>query len=155
MGSSQSNELVGEPNNGSDAIVKFYRTYCKYTGGNGDDVMPITGAKELSKYVSSVMSEAKARLIRDIANDMADKLKIPKLSPKGKSLDDIIQELKTYVPDPRTGKGNKKIWSDKDSSQIAACRTMAEIINHRMQQEIINPKEKPGIICEQVTEIMA
>jgi hypothetical protein len=149
--------LVGDPNT-SDCLANFYRKYCAKTGA-GHDTPHMSGYKlgglaDTEKYASSAMSTAKQQLIKDIASDLAEKIKVPKLNPKGKSLDEVIAELKMHVPDPRKGKGNKKIWSEKEGNQVAACKIMAEVINHRMNEEVINPKGKPGDICEEVAEVM-
>ena len=96
MGSSASSDrsLVGESNSG-DAIVDLYRRYCTRAVSGGEEtphssVQMIGGLPDLENYSSTVMSAAKQQLIKDIADDLAEKIKIPKLSPRGKSLDEVI-----------------------------------------------------------------
>jgi hypothetical protein len=160
MGSSSSK--VGEP---SDAITSWYRAYMAkaraagtYEGGDDSPLVAggfkIGGLPGVEGYGKSIMSSAKQHLIKEIAADMAEKLKIPNLSPRGKTAEEIVEQLKKYVPDPRTGKGNGKTWSDKEASQIKACETMAKIINEHMGTRVIDLRAKPGEICEQVSEIM-
>jgi hypothetical protein len=156
--SSSDESIIGEPNTG-DAILNLYRRYCsKHVSGGHDsplhDTLTMGGLADVEHYESTVMSAAKQQLIKDIASDLAEKIKVPQLSPKGKSLDEIIKQLKTHVPDPRQGKGNGKVWSDKEINQIKACEIMAKVINDRMGTQIINVKSKPGEVCEEVSEVM-
>jgi hypothetical protein len=143
-----------------DSLRIYYTKVAREVYGgssiHGGDDTPITlgGLADTVHYGGAVMSVAKQQLIRDIASDMAEKIKIPKLSPKNKSLDEVVKQLKDFVPDPRQGVGNKKIWSNKDADQVRACTVMAQIINDRMGSKIIDTKAKPGEICENVVEVM-
>lgn len=144
------------------ADIKFANAWKRYcdrvivTGGatplGGDAVLG--GLASTKDYHAGPVSVAKEHLVRDIAHDLAEKLKIPGLNPKGKSLDDIIAQLKTVVPDPRPGKGNKKTWSPIATKQENACKIIGEIINHRMGAEMINLSQGHGAICEDAAEFV-
>jgi len=149
MGNSQSSSLFG-PANTNDAVVNLYRKYatgCSVSGGAELNL------ESLKDYPNSMMSLAKQQLIRDIAADLASELRIPGLNPTNKNISEIVAELKKVVPDPRPG-GNKKSWSAKEPSQLAACKVMAQIINRRMKETVIDETAKPADVCEQVGEIM-
>lgn len=117
-------------------------------------IQKVGGLKDLKEYHASVRSMSQQHLIREIAHDFAERMKIPGMKPAGKSVDELLAEMKHHVPDPRPKVGNKKTWSPKESSQVKACEVLGQIINERMNAQVINLGQKPHEICEDVAEVM-
>ena len=112
----------------------------------------VGGLESLSGYETSIMSQAKRQMIRDIAADLTQRLKVPGVNPSGKSLDQIIDALRKTIPDPRR-KGSARMTTDK-KSQEQTCRVLGQVINERMGNTVINMNDPPAKICDQVAETM-
>jgi hypothetical protein len=114
----------------------------------------IGGLKDVKDYHKSIHTLGVQKLIRGIAEDFEHKLHVPELKTKGKSLEEVVEQLHKHVPDPRPKRGNKKQWSVKEASQVKACETLGEIINDRLGAKVINMNQKPHELCEDVAELM-
>lgn len=123
-------------------------------GGGGGGGGCVGGLDDLKDYGTTVMSRAKRQLIMDIASDLATRLKISSVNPKGKTLDQVITALRQEIPDPRQGKGNDKRMTSNKKFQEQTCRVIGQVINDRMGTEVINVNDPPATICDQVGEIM-
>lgn len=126
-----------------DAFIRLTRV-----SGGGDYVLG--GFDSLDSYKGGAMSAAKRQLVKDIAETLSDKLKIPGLKTKGKKTDDIIAELKKHVPDPRGG----ATLSDKSKTQKRVCQIIGETVNKKFDDDIVNLSSSPAEICHQVSELM-
>lgn len=114
----------------------------------------VGGLDDLKDYGTTIMSRAKRQLIMDIASDLATRLKISSVDPKGKTLDQVIAALRREIPDPRHGKGNDKRMTPNKKFQEQTCQVIGQVINDRMGTEVINVNDPPASICDQVGEIM-
>jgi hypothetical protein len=123
-------------------------------GFDGDDSAAIKKLADVGTHSAALMSKAKQELIKIIASELASGLGIPKVSPKGKSIDQIIDDLIKFLPDPRKVKGNKLTWSASEEKQVRACRAIAEIFNKHVGHEVISLKEPTGKICEKAIEMI-
>lgn len=136
-------------------VRELYKKYLPpgVIGGDENDCC-VGGLEDISKLLPP-LSSARKSLIKDIAVTMGDKLKIPGLSNiKDKNIDEVIDLLRKHVPDPRKGKGNDKVWSDKESNQVKACKIIAEIINEKFGKDIVDLNAKPEEICDSVSELV-
>ena len=111
----------------------------------------VGGMEGLERYENSVMSKAKARLIRDIAHDAATKLKIKGLDPKEKDIQKIVRALSAALPDPT--KDGRKFKADKLIHE-RVCRVMAEVINKNYGTKVVDPKGDLDEVCEGISEVM-
>lgn len=125
--------------------------YKKYSGGRD---LYIGGAMDLKDYLNSPGSETKKKLIYDIAKDFYEKMKFKEVNPEGKSLDQIIADLKEKFPCPDRLRGNNKTFSSLSSNQINACKVMGEILNEKFANQIINLNDDPDTICNNVCEVI-
>lgn len=145
---------------GEEAMAGLY-AQCAGSVTGGSSVRAVSGVQDIKDYANSVMSKAKEQLIRDIARDMKDKLKVEngaktKLSINPDAdLPTLISQLKAAIPDPRT---NGRTWSDKLGSQKSACKKLAQIINNHYGyargETIIDENAAPEEICDKVSEVM-
>jgi hypothetical protein len=108
------------------------------------------GYSALVDYGNSVYSQAKEKLIRGIAEDIASSLKVSsgfaKTSPIGK----VVEKLQKIVPDPRKGKHFVK----NSASQTAVCMSLAKAINKRYGSNMVDVDASPEAICRSVGELM-
>lgn len=138
----------------NDHLVELYKKYGLINKIEGGHECVVGGLADMDKYIGSNISSAKKELIKNIAGDMYDKLKIQGLNPKDKSIDQIVDALKEFIPDPRVGKGNRKIWSDKESNQVKACKIIGEIINNRFNSEVVDVNTSTEELCENISELV-
>lgn len=133
----------------------FYRGAAEHFHGGDSTVgggnYKVGGLKDLADYDSAVISKAKEKLIRDIANAAKKKLDIKSLNPEAKDVNDIVKQFVKSFPDPKrnklTFKGDKKL-------QEKVCRTMADIINKEFATEVIDTKADLPELCEATAEVM-
>ena len=118
---------------------------------HGGREMKMGGMESLGGYEKSHMSRAKAKLIRDIASDVASKLKLKGLDPKEKDLDKLVKALRDAIPDP-TKDGRK--FNKNKSVQERVCRVMAEVINQNYGTKVVDPKGDMEEVCEGISEVM-
>jgi hypothetical protein len=110
----------------------------------------IGGVEDTKAYAGGVLSLAKQQLIRQIAQDFSSKLKIKGVKTDG-DIKDIIKSLKQFVPNP---KENGKTYTSDVAKQKEACKTLANIINEKMGQKIIDSSCPPGELCAKVFETL-
>lgn len=142
---------MGQGESKEHPLEAFYRLHGHpdATGviGAGED-----GFLSADKYGAGVKSRAKREMIKKIAAEMAEKLKLTDLDPKNKTVDQIVEQLRKVIPDPREGKGNGKSWSA--ASAGVACRKIGEILNKSYGVTVVDPNASEHEICEQVAEVM-
>jgi hypothetical protein len=110
----------------------------------------VGGYDSLQDYGNSVFSQAKEKLIRGIARDMASVLKISPSFADNSDLKDVIEKFQKVVPNPQKG---RKIKVDK---QIHAdvCKKFAVVINKNYGMDLINADSSPSEVCKAVTELL-
>jgi hypothetical protein len=115
------------------------------TGGS------ITGGyNSLSDYGNSMFSQAKEKLIRGIAKDVAGVLKISTSFAEKADLKDVIDKFTKIIPDPRK---NRKIKTD-GKIHADVCQKFAVAINHNYKLDLVNKDDSPERICQVVSELM-
>lgn len=111
----------------------------------------VGGVEETQRYHNSVMSLAKQQLIRQIASDFSNKLKLRNIDADASNIADVIKHLEEYVPNPHK---NRKVYPADAKKQENACRVLAEILNKRLGRDVIDPHDKPEALCEKVFETL-
>jgi hypothetical protein len=122
---------------------------CKGSDGvTGGSV--IGGYDSLQDYGNSVFSQAKEKLIRGIARDMAGVLKISPSFADKSDLKDVIEKFQKVVPNPQKG---RKIKVDK-VIHADVCRKFAIVINKNYGMDLINVDSSPAEVCNAITELL-
>lgn len=125
-----------------------YRMSLTYFGGSISEKVS-GGYFSVEKYQDGVISQAKANLIRAIAEDAFEALKI-KPPQASDSIEKIVESLKTKIPHPKSG----KILSKDSTHQRFICETLANAINKRLPRSIIDTTLSPGEVCNNVATYM-
>ena len=108
------------------------------------------GYSGLRSYGGSAHSNSNEKLIRSIAEDMAKVLNISGDFAKKDSLDEVVKKLQQKLPDP--GKG-KWIKSEEDA-HFKICKKLAESINERYGEKLIDKNADHKVICQSVSEVV-
>ncbi len=108
------------------------------------------GYSALEDYGNSMYSETKEKLIRGIATDIAQTLKLKNNWAESLSIKEVVEKLRRIVPDP---KQKKTIKVDSDAHK-ELCMDLARSINKRYDADVINLSAEPQIICNNVSELM-
>jgi hypothetical protein len=130
------------------ALEAFYGGYAAlggYTGGADKPSVlgPHTG--------TGFHSAAKKHLIKDLAHILS---RLGMEQFKGvEDVDEILKLMRSEVPDPRKGKGNKKSWGKDKASQVKVCKTIAAAINERAPG-LVDVKANPDELCSQISEVV-
>lgn len=119
----------------------------RYFGGSISVEGGAPGYFSVEKYHDSVLSQEKARLIRNIAEDVSKILKLRTPIDEKVPLEKVIDKLKEVIPE---GKG---VRPDRAAHE-GICRALAESINKRMPNAIIDVSAPPAEICQSVTTVM-
>jgi hypothetical protein len=117
-------------------------------GGNNDFTKG--GYDSLADYGNSMFSQAKEKLIRGIAKDVAGVLKISPSFAEKANLKDVIEKFTKVVPDPRKGrkiKSDSKIHND-------VCKQLANAINKNYKLDLVNKDDSAEQICKVVSELL-
>lgn len=129
--------IQGQPAPGQSAPETF-------TGGNQQD---------LQKYGENVYIKEKERLIRSIAGDIFNMLKV-KYNAKTAPIGDVVKKLRDIVPDPRSGKKFKPDFYSNSSKQKSLCHALAESINKHYGKHVLSLDEDPNELCNKAAEIL-
>ena len=145
---------MGNTSSSTENILDLY--YNKLIGKHiikvgGDHSQPsaMGGYASLGEYGNSLYSQAKEQLIRGIAEDVADSLKINSKFAKTAPINEIIKKLKEKIPHP-----SKDQLSNDSSVHRYVCEKLARSINKRYDMDIIDTSATPGNICKKVMELM-
>jgi hypothetical protein len=135
----------------TNALDRFYsHVYGKqFHGGkpDGDEKKKYLG---LESYGDSVYSEAKEKLIRDIAGDVASILKVSKEFTNTANINNIVQHFQKIVPNPRS----KKNIKNNAGFHKELCNKLATSINDRYGIELIDKTAAPEAVCNKVAEVL-
>jgi hypothetical protein len=119
----------------------------KYITGGG---VKKGGYDSLADYGNSMFTQAKEKMIRSIAADVAGILKISPSFAKTASLKDVIDKFAKIVPDPRknrTIKTDLKIHSD-------VCKKLGHAINKNYHMDLVDENASSEKICQVVCELL-
>jgi hypothetical protein len=108
------------------------------------------GYSSLEDYGNSVYSEAKEKLIRGIAKDVASVMHVNASFTDTASIKDVVSKLKAIVPNPREKRGIK---TDSAMHKVI-CEKLATSINSRYGINVIDVSSDPANICHKVSELM-
>jgi hypothetical protein len=126
-------------------------TASKGTTVGGGDAAPIMGGySNMEGYGNSLYSEAKEKLIRSIAKDVAGILKISSSFAESGDLKDVVSKFAAVVPDPRK---RRKIKADK-GIHADVCKKIAAAINRNYKTDLINVNDSPENVCNSVSELL-
>lgn len=127
----------------------------QYFGGriSGGSATGGTGFNSLEKYHEGQLSAEKALLIRNIAHDLKSALHFSADTDK-QPIDSLVKILQQKLPNVRASQGRTQTLSTVSSHQQSICRALAESINRRYGRHVIDPSADPGMVCEQVSEVM-
>lgn len=116
---------------------------------------PMTGGnqQDLQKYGENVYIKEKERLIRSIAGDIFNMLKV-KYNAKTAPIGDVVKKLRDIVPDPRSGKKFKPDFYSNSSKQKSLCHALAESINKHYGKHVLSLDEDPNELCNKAAEIL-
>ena len=117
-------------------------------GGNNN--FTSGGYDSLADYGNSMFSQAKEKLIRGIAKDVAGILKISPGFAEKADLKDVIEKFTKVVPDPRKG---RKIKADS-KIHIDVCKQLADAINKNYKLDLVNKDASAEQICQVVSELL-
>lgn len=110
----------------------------------------VGGYSSLADYGNSLFSETKEKLIRGIARDVSDVLKISSGFAESADLSNVIEAFAAVVPDQRRG---RKIKAKKEM-HVALCRKIGDAINKNYHMDLINLDASPEHICQAVGELL-
>lgn len=131
-----------------DNLTSITRKYRGVTGGG--DSSKFGGYSSLENYGNSMFSKAKEELIRSIAKDVANVLKISDSFADKADLKDVIAKFTKVVPNPRQGrkiKVSKKIHDD-------VCKKIAKSINKNYKSDLINLDAPAEHMCREISEVL-
>jgi hypothetical protein len=135
----------------TNALECFYsHVYGKQIHGGKSDDDEKKKFLSLESYGDSIYSEAKEKLIRDIAGDVASILKVSKEFTNTADINKIVQHLQKIVPNPR---GKKNIKNNAVFHK-ELCNKLADSINSRYGIELINKSAAPEAVCNKVAEVL-
>lgn len=147
-----STTLFCTPVSSADETTKQYLDRicesAKKRGGNDNFIKG--GYDSLADYGNSMFSKAKEELIRGIAKDVANILKISPSFAEKADLKDVIAKFTKVVPDPRKGrkiKSDSKIHND-------VCKQLADAINKNYKLDLISKNDSTEQICKVVSELL-
>jgi hypothetical protein len=118
--------------------------------GGGGENSKLKGYDSLEDYGNSMFSQAKEKLIRNIAKDVADVLGISSKFAEESDLKDVIDKFSKVIPDPRKDrrvKTNTKIHND-------VCKKFARAINKNYDLDLIDENDSSEHICQVITELL-
>jgi hypothetical protein len=143
-------ESDDEKNTQAKSTEEYLKRLCATNkeGTTGGSV--IGGYDSLQDYGNSVFSQAKEKLIRGIARDMASVLKISPSFADKSDLKDVIEKFQKVVPNPQQG---RKIKVDK-AIHADVCKKFAIVINKNYGMDLINADSSPTEVCKAVTELL-
>jgi hypothetical protein len=95
------------------------------TGGASGCCGVLGGYSKLENYQESVFSQAKEKLIRDIAKDVSDLLSVKTDYIDKAPIEDVITKFKAIVPDPRSDKNVKT----SSKVHVELCNRLAILLN--------------------------
>jgi hypothetical protein len=110
----------------------------------------VGGYVSLENYSNSLFSDAKEKLIRSIARDVAGVLKINPSFADSADIEKVITAFSNVVPDPRK---NKKIKVDS-KIHVEICKKIAKSINKNYKIDMINEDDSAENICKAVSETL-
>jgi hypothetical protein len=113
----------------------------------------VGGFNALEKYHEGQLSAEKALLVRNIAHDLKSALHFS-ADTERQPIDTLVKLLQQKLPNVRPSQGRTQTLSTVSAHQQAICRALAESINRRYGRHVIDPNGEPGMVCEQVSEIM-
>lgn len=122
--------------------------------GDGNAVGGAKETKSMVEYANSVHSKQKDDLIRNIAADVFEVLKINTNLAKTGSIDTIIDELSKLIPDPRKNIRFNKEFNNSPGKQLDVCKAIANAVNKNYGGNIINMNVEPNEMCNQVAEVL-
>ena len=147
---------VGSDNEILKNYVEKVGQLCQNASRVGDGSV-VGGAKEtksMVEYANSVHSKQKDDLIRNIAADVFEVLKINTNLAKTGSIDTIIDELSKLIPDPRKNIRFNKEFNNSPGKQLDVCKAIANAVNKNYGGNIINMNVEPNEMCNQVAEVL-
>ncbi len=122
----------------------MYSSHASYLGGY----------ENIQKYGDSVYSSAKEKLIRDIARDVYDMLKVKNAKVDGRSISEVVSDLRKLVPaSTKNGiKFNKS--ANNSTTHTEMCKKLAAAINKNYSGNLIPLSSSPSEMCNKVAEVM-
>jgi hypothetical protein len=135
----------------TNALEQFYSHLhdTQVHGGKSDEVDK-KKYLSLESYGNSLYSEAKEKLIRGIAGDVASLLKVSKAFADTANINAVVQQLKKIVPNPR----DKRSIKSNAGVHKELCNKLADSINNRYGIQIIDKTASHDIVCNKVAEVL-
>jgi hypothetical protein len=125
------------------------------SGGSVSGGSFIGGYDALQDYGNSLFSKAKEKLIRDIAEEVFNVLKVPGAkNARSAPISDIVAHLKKLSPNPKKGKKFNESFNSSSSKQKEVCHALANAINSNYGGSVINMNSNEKEMCNQVGEVM-
>lgn len=107
----------------------------------------ITEAKDLVDYSETIYAVSKDKMVDDIA----EALRSLGLKVEGKSRSELISSMLKSIPNTRT---NKKTFKADARVHKDVCTKIAEALNSKFGQKLINPSADPVQVCQSVAELI-
>lgn len=144
--------VVGSGQSAYRGAAEYYGARAGISGAGSSEAGVFYGGDELDmavvkEYASTLNSFAKQALINDLMTAMKD------LGFKlaGETVEAQLKDLNLKIPN---SKRNGKSFKSDAASQAVVCSKLAQVINNNIGKEVINPKEDPSLICQQVSELV-
>lgn len=148
MGNSESNTL-------DQFYDRYYQQHLKNPYVEGGVLGGALGGAptkydNLKDYADSAHAMAKEELIRSIAEDLADSLKLDVKFARDAKIEDVVKKMKEQIPHP----SNKKSLKANAQLQEKLCQRIASSINKRYDAEIVSKDDNPEEVCRKVSELL-
>jgi len=115
----------------------------------------VGGMDYLQEYGNSVYSQAKEKLIRNIAEEVFRALKLKGCqSAQTAPIDEVVKHLVKIVPNPKKGVLFNESFNKSSARQKEVCDVLAKAINKNYGYALIDLQGSPETKCQQVAEVM-
>lgn len=130
-------------------IGGFYQNQGFVSGGSVNDAE--RAVMHFSTYGGSSYESAHEKLIRELARELKNTLKVSGINPDESDLGKLCKAIKANLPIERNG---KKI-SQKSDVQTKFLNSLVKVMNKVYGSEILDPKQDPDVLSSQVLELVS
>ena len=112
-------------------------------------------ADAMQDYGNSKYSEAKEKLIRNIAEEVFKALKLKSAgNAQTAPLNSVVSHLRKIVPNPKKGSNFKESFNKSASTQEGVCNAIANALNKHYGSNLIDTSAPVAERCRRVAEVM-
>lgn len=123
--------------------------------GGSDNGFVLGGANELQDYGNSVYSQAKEKLIRNIAKEVFSALKIQGSNyAQSAPISEVVKHLAKVVPNPKKGRSFSAAFNKSSSNQSQVLNALVNALNKHYGDKLIPLDATPAEKMRHVSEVM-